>query len=382
MTDENHNPDFPADGLDRWVQDQRPPEPSAAFLGHCLATIPPASATKLPMLPRVHVQTLEQRRLKLNKRLRVLGISGALATTVALFLVATFWLTQPAEAQKAAIVLARGAEAVPNVATVHIVAKTRRHFPAVFPDADFAPAEVWKRFGDKPQWRVEQPGKLVVMDGVSTVGLFRRHPEDPEDIPLAEKIPHATPNAWDVYPLLDLANVQGMITGELRSALAEGWDLKLTHETTPAGEKKLLVTVEAKAGLPEGDCLKNTFWDDSDMRRVYRFDAQTQRLDGFEAYLHQASGDVLMLTIEHIEYNKPIDPAVFTLKPPANAYWITDPKPLPDNEKYEKMTPKQTVRALFEACRRGLGRGPKVQQHPVGQELQRILRGTDDFAYR
>lgn len=286
----------------------------------------------------------------MKKRLQLLGISGALAASVALFLVGSPWLAQPAEAQKAAAVLARGAAATPNHGTVHIVAKVRRHFPHIFPDADFVAAEVWKRFGDKSQWRVEQPGTLVVMDGASTVGLFRRHPEDPEDIPLAEKVPHATTSAWDVYPLLNLARVEDMISLELRSALAEGWDLKLSHETTPAGEKKLVVAVEAKADVPAGDCRRDHFWDDCDMRRVYRFDAKTQRLDGFEAYLHQPSGDVLILTVERIEYDKPIDPALFVLQPPKNAYWITDPKPLPDNEKYAKMTPKQAAQAFFEAC--------------------------------
>ena len=303
--------------------------------------------------PILHEQTLELRRLNMRKRIRVLGISGAMAAAVSMLLVSSFWFAQPAEALRAAEVLARGAGAMPNPSTVHIVAKTRPYFPAIDAEwlaLDFVPAEVWRQFGDKPKWRVEQVGKVVVMDGVSTIGLFRRHPEDPEDVPLADKIPRATEGAWDTYPLLNLANVQDIITDELRSALAKGWDLKLSHETTPAGESKTLVTVEAKAGLPDGDYLKNTFVDDSDMRRVYRFDAKTQRLEGMDAYLHKPGGDVLILTIEHIEYNQSIDPAVFSLKLPEKVYWSTDPQPLPDNEKYEKMTPKEAARAFFEAC--------------------------------
>ena len=370
MTNSNHDHDFPADDLDRWVQDQQPPQPSSTFLEHCLATIPQAGAVSVQELagdvlsvPAISAeartadsvlngQMSEVRRLKMKRRLRVLGISGVLATTVALFLVSNLWLSQSAAAQRAAEVLAQGAEAVSNPATVHIVAQVRRYFPAMFPNADFVRAEVWKQFGSTTKWRSEQAGKVVVMDGVSTIGLFRRHPEDPKDIPLAEKIPHATQSAWDTYPLLDLANVEGMITNELRSAFARGWDLTLTHETTPAGEKKLLVTVEAKAGLPEGDYLKNSFWDDSDMRRVYVFDAKSQRLERFQAYLHQCAGDVLILSVDRIEYDQPIDPAVFSLKLPENVAWVTDPQPLPDNEKYAKMTPKEVARAFFEACAR------------------------------
>ena len=103
-----------------------------------------------------------------------------------------------------------------------------------------------------------------------------------------------------------------MVTHELRAAQARKWDLKLNHETTAAGEK-LLVTVEAKSGLPAGDYLKNKFFEDSDTRRVYRFDAETKRLEGFDAYLHRSGGDVLILSVDRIEYDKPIDPAVFTL---------------------------------------------------------------------
>jgi hypothetical protein len=357
MNNKNHDRDIPMDEFDRWLQVQKPPEASSTFLDRCLATIPqvgvvkaedeltisPVSQESKVMAPIPHEQAIVLRRQRMKKRIRIFGISGTLVTIVALFFIGSLWPTQSAEAQKAAAVLARGAEAVPNPTTVHIVAKTRRYFPAIFPDADFVRAEIWREFGDKPKWRVEQPDKVVVMDGVSTVGFFPTHLE-------AIKFPQVTFGALDTEPLLDLTDVQDMLTNELRFALAKGWDLKLTHETTSTGEMKLLVSVEAKAGLPEGDYLKNTFFYDSDMRHVYRFDAKTQRLEGFEAYLHQPGGDILMMAIERIEYDQPIDPAVFSLKLPENVYWITDPEPLPDNEKYEKMTPKDTAQAFFEAC--------------------------------
>ena len=40
--------------------------------------------------------------------------------------------------------------------------------------------------------------------------------------------------------------------------------------------KQLVVAVEAKSGLPADDYLKNEFFEYSDMRRVYRFDAKTR----------------------------------------------------------------------------------------------------------
>ena len=186
------------------------------------------------------------------------------------------------------------------------------------------------------------------MDGASTILLIR-----PD---MVVKVPSASEAAFDAGPLLDLTKVQDLITYELRKALAKGWNLKLTHETTAAGEKKVLVTVEAKAGVPENDYIKNKFFEESDMRRVYRFDAKTQRLEEVEAYLHRPGGDVLILKVEQIEYNQPIDAAVFTLKLPEKIQEIKNPERLPDNAKYEKMTPQQAARRSSRRARKRTGR--------------------------
>ena len=65
---------------------------------------------------------------------------------------------------------------------------------------------------------------------------------------------------------------------------------------------------------------------------------------------------MLILAVERIEYDKPIDPTVFVLKLPDKVALYQEPQPLPDNAKYEKMTPEEAARAFFEACgRRRLG---------------------------
>ena len=316
-------------------------------------------------------QTSVQRRLRMKRRLRVLGISGTLATAAALFLVGSLWFTQPAEAQKAAEVLARGAEAVPNPSTVHIIAKMRTppndNFGFVDPKCDFTTIEAWRQFGKQPKWRLEEPGRVVVMDGKSTIQLMRPN--------TALKIPHAT---YDWGPVLDLTNVRDIITRELRDSLAKGWDLKLTHESTAKGEEELVVTVETKAGLPDNDYLKNKYLDLADGRRVYRFNAKTQKLEGMEAYLNYAGGYVLVLAIERIEYDKPIDPAVFVLKLPENVGWIKELERLPDNEKYEKMTPLEAARAFFEACaKEDWGEVQKFETSPVTEESKKYLGGLE-----
>ena len=50
----------------------------------------------------LNLQALEIRRLKMRKRIRMLGISGAMAAAIAVLLVSSFWFAQPAAAEKTA----------------------------------------------------------------------------------------------------------------------------------------------------------------------------------------------------------------------------------------------------------------------------------------
>ena len=234
---------------------------------------PPVSLETAVMDRILHEQALQLRRLKMRKRIRLLGISGAMAAAIALFLVGSLWLTQPAAAERTRPRCWRRAPKPcrippPSISWPKCGPSPHDNFSMIGAEYDFVPVEIWKQFGDKPKWRVEKPGRVAVMDGDSTEMLIR-----PDYV---VQFPHASQGAFDTGWLLALTNVQDMITHELRAAQARGWDLKLTHETTAAGEKKLLVTVEAKSGLPADDYLKNKFFEDSDMRRVYRFDAQDQ----------------------------------------------------------------------------------------------------------
>jgi hypothetical protein len=82
------------------------------------------------------------------------------------------------------------------------------------------------------------------------------------------------------------------------------------------------------------------------------FDNQSELLESVKFYLHSASGDQLVFTLDQIDCNPPIDPAVFQLQLPANVSMGGPMQMLPDNEKYAAMTSEQAARALFEACGR------------------------------
>ncbi len=335
---------------------------------------PPAGLEAAVMDRILREQALELRRLKMRKRWRILGISGAMAAAAAMLLVGVLWQAQPAAAEKTTDVLALGAAPVPEGTTVHVVAKMRTlpgdNFSYVNPDVDFVSVEVWKQFGGKSKWRVEKPGRVVVMDGESTVMLLR-----PD---IAVRLPHPCNDAFDTYELLQLATVHDKINNDLQAALAKQGELKITHETTAAGEKKLVVAVETKSSLPAADYLKNKFLGTSDLRRTYRFDAKSGRLEGMDAYLHRETGDTLVLSVERIEFLPSADPAIFSLRLPENVQYVKDAEPLPDNRKYEQMTPKQAAQAFFEACSKGnWGEAQKFYPMPLTDSMKGYLGGLE-----
>jgi hypothetical protein len=232
------------------------------------------------------------------------------------------------------------------VATVHVVAEMRTlpydNYSMIGSDVDFVKVEVWRDFGTRPKWRVEKPGRILVMDGASTLNFIRPN--------IAYKLPFATEGAFDSGPLLQLAQDQDMLARVTQSAQSNGWDAKTTHETTSSGEKKTILTVEAKSGLPKDDYARNKFFDSADTRRVYRFDEATQRLEGVEVYLHESGRDVLILKTTRIDYDQPLASNTFSLALPEDVAWIKETQKLSDNEKYERMTPQEAAKAFFEAC--------------------------------
>jgi predicted Ser/Thr protein kinase len=263
------------------------------------------------------------------------------------------------------------ADAVPKVASVHCVAQMRTlpadNFSLVWPQGDLVPVEVWKQCGNKPKWRVEKPERVAVMDGASTAMLIHAK--------TAVRFPHASEGAFDTGFLLELAGGEYAITRVFRAAHDKGWNVKIS-ETTAAGAKKILVSVETKVGLPDDDYMKNKFFETCDLRRTYRFDFQTRRLEAVDAYLHQPSGDLLILSVDRIDYDKPLAAAIFTLKLPANVQADIDPQPLPDNAKYERMLPKQAAQAFFEACAQGdWGEAQKFMSGPVDQDFKEYMGG-------
>jgi RNA polymerase sigma factor (sigma-70 family) len=242
------------------------------------------------------------------------------------------------------------------------------NFSAIAPEEESVTIELWKESGPKPKWRVEKPGRVVVMDGKSTVLYIK-----PEN--LGVKIPQASQSAFDTDWLQRIASLSNAITNEIRMARAKGWKVESTEETGADDRAKSVVTIETKSGLPDKDYLKNKSFYGADLREVYRFDVQTKRLESAQVYLLGGRDDEPIFETSQIDYNQAIDPALFHLDLPANVSWYKEPQKLPDNKKYASMTAEQAARAFFEACANEDWNEAEKFMSPITPDLKKYLGG-------
>jgi len=247
----------------------------------------------------------------------------------------------------AAEVFAQAIEAMVDLRSVHIKARMRTlphdNFELIRLDHEFVPHDLWKEYGPGVgKWRVEKPGRVVVMDGQGTLLFIRPN--------YAAKGGIRTGFVSWLKPLLD---VDGVLDSEIKRAQQERSELVLSHETGADGRKKLVVTVEAIAkGDFTHDWLRNKSIPASDNYRVYCFDAETKLLETLHVYVHvddKVENDVLVFEITNIEYNRELAPDLFTLELPEDVIWHEQAQPLED-EYYQQMGPKEVATALFQAC--------------------------------
>ena len=302
-----------------------------------------------PVMRRVRNVPKERERDSLMSQLFTRWGWGLGAAAGATAIVLATLLVSPRAQATAASVMAKGAQATSRLGSVHLRGQLRTrpqdNFSYIDPNCEFYPIELWKQFEPQVKWRAEKPGRVAVMDGQSTL-LFIRPAN------LAMKLPQPAASAFDTDWLHRLANLSTTLTNELQNALAKGWRLGLSEERAADGRTRAVVTVEAKANVPDNDYLKNKFIDTSDTRRVYRFNAQTELLEAVQVYVTRPSGDVLIFELQHIEYSQPIAASLFQLDLPQDVTWYQEPQKLPDNEKYASMSAEQAGRAFFEACSR------------------------------
>jgi hypothetical protein len=278
---------------------------------------------------------------------RITKLAAAAVIIIAVLLSINIWDTTIPTAS-ATVVLQNAVNAVSDLWSVHMKARMRTlpgdNFSNIGLDYDFVDIEMWKRTNENGlvQWRVEKPGRVLLMDGQSTIMLIRPNYGVLEDRPL----PLGCLDSWSGLFL----NVPGLLDNELQKAKdISDRAISLWREKVD-GRDKIVLNVDITTGTPEDDYLRNAFIQDSDYLKVYRFDAQTKLLEDLQVYVHTPDADVLIFEVTEIEYNIKIDDSVFALELPEDMIWYKEPEILPDNEKYQQMGPREMAQAFFEAC--------------------------------
>lgn len=303
-------------------------------------------------------------------------------------------LISPKTTANAAEVMARGVKAAMRLTSVHLQCRVRsapaENFLQISPKSDFTTVELWKEWAGQGRWRIEKPGRVVVMDGQSTVHFLRplksaiKVPAVPGTmVPTAQALSVAGetfPERWapfDTGWLHAIADIERTLDTELRRAQAKGWPMTVTREVTAAGVTQAVVTVEASSGLPQGDYLHNKFFDTADTRRVYRFDDATARLQGVQVFLRDAGGDVLVFEVTHIAYNEVFAPEVFQLElPPDVVVGGERPQLAGDDASHAGLTAEQAARRFFEACgREDWAEVSAFWPLPMDERFQRVFGG-------
>lgn len=303
-----------------------------------------------------------------------LGLS-AVGAMAAILLV--FGLAAPSAQAKASQMMAKAAQAIGKLRTIHFVGKVRTlpgdNFSLVGPEFELVPIELWKQFGPEPRWRVEKPHRVAAMDGEST----RQYLKAPANV--AIKVGHPMAEAFDTDWLHRIADLSKTLTEQMSQALAMNRKMSLTMERGTDGRSKAVVTLQTVAPVPEADAFKNKYFDLSDTRQVYRFDTKTELLESMQAYLVTRSGEVLIFELTSIDYNPTLDPAVFHIELPPQLSWQESGTwNRQDNVKPRPMSAHQAARAFFEACARGdWAEVQKLWELPVDDSFKQYLGGLE-----
>lgn len=289
--------------------------------------------------------------------------------------------------------LAQSLEAMSNLETVHVIGRMRTlpgdNFELIGTKYEFVPLELWREYGNPSRWRVEKTGRVVVMDGQSSL-LY---------IPGANAAMRGTPQSGFVEWLRPLLNPKNILQSELDAAqkgvvetrLAESRGVltlsarrKARVESTPRSgsvewlhplfspentlhlESDATQKSPAEAALAEPDGVltltthqkargdfanswaKNQSIEESDHTCIYKFDASSKRLEGLQVLINENGGQTSVLELTDFRYNETFPSNLFGLQLPSGVNWILEPAAMPPSS-VTLNSPRETAEYFFDA---------------------------------
>lgn len=287
----------------------------------------------------------------------------------------TFLLVfSPGTQARAEGALAKGAQVVASLGSIHLRCKVRTqpddNFPSIVPDQEFTDLEIWKQFGPEPKWRIEKPGRAAVMDGKCALLYLKKSNTAVKERPSME--------AFDTGWLQHIADLGTTLNHELKNARAQHWKLNFEKGKAADGHVQSVVTILATSRVPEDDYLRNRYIDLSDTRRVYRFNAKSNVLENAQVFFQRAGSETLIFELGQIECNPSIPASLFHLELPADVRWSQEQGLQPGDEKYLAMSPEKIARSFFEACgRKDWKEAEKLDVMPLSEGAKNQYGGLE-----
>ena len=212
-----------------------------------------------------------------------------------------------------AALFAQSADAMSHVRTLHITGRIRTapndNFEGIDVNSGFVPIEIWREYSQPPRWRVQKPGRVVVMDG-QTAAMYMAG---------SNSVITGPPEAGFVVWLRPLLDPQSILQNEAADK---------TVFSTESSEANGVITVVVRRkaqGNFANDWARNTTIQTSDHNCTYRFDSATKRLEGLQVSIAVAGSDVTVAEFT-VSYDEALSAALFTLELPAGVSHVVRPE--------------------------------------------------------
>jgi outer membrane lipoprotein-sorting protein len=233
--------------------------------------------------------------------------------------------------------LAQSVEAMSNVQSVHITGRIRTlpndNFELIGVKYDFVPVSIWREYTDPPRWRVEKPGRVVVMDGKSSL-LY---------ISSSNSAMTGSTQPGFIEWLRPMLDPQSILENELAAARQGA-----AQATVSEADGVTTVAVRRQArGDFANDWARNKSIPESDHTCVYRFDSESKRLEGVQVVVSAGGSDTVVAEFTEFRYNEVFPQSLFTVPLPADVNWMTEPSTKP--AQLSLNGPKEAATYFFDA---------------------------------
>jgi len=215
--------------------------------------------------------------------------------------------------------LAQSVEALSNVQSVHITGRIRTlpndNFELIGTEYDFVPVSIWREYTNPPRWRVEKPGRVVVMDGKSSL-LY---------ISSSNSAMTGSTQPGFIEWLRPMLDPQSILEKELAAA-------RQGAAQATVSESDGVTTVELRRraqGNFANDWARNKSIPESDHTCIYRFDSGSKRLEGVQVAVSAGGTETVVAEFTDFRYNEIFPQSLYTVPLPADVNWITVPSAKP-----------------------------------------------------